>query len=181
MKKQLNRYKFEKISGMMAKEFGKIAKGEEDAYTMLFFPMEGNLLKLHRENPDRSGRRAIEAIHVCLLLVDGYLTDTEYDLNGYRTPENEALVNGLLMSFDPFTNDDVRDAVEEDWDLTSPADLRSYFSDPIRCLLRIEKSIELWTEEGGANGYFNYLEQTIGTAVPRNLKMEYTVMIKPQP
>ena len=149
MKKQLNRYKFEKISNMMTKEFGKIAKGEENAYAMLFAPMEGNLLKLHRENPNRNGRRAIEAIHVCLLLVDGYLTDTEYDLNGYRTPENEAFVNGLLMSFDPFTNDEIREAAAGYWDLTSPSDLRSYFREPVLCLLRIEKSIALWTEEGG--------------------------------
>lgn len=178
MKKQLNRYKFEKISSMMAKEFGKIAKGDEDAYTMLFVPMEGNMLKLNRENPDRNGRRAIEAIHVCLLLIDGYLTDTEYDLNGYRTSENEALVNGLLMSFDPFTNDEIREAVAGQWDLNSPSDLRSYFREPVMCLLRIEKSIELWTEEGGANGYFNYLEQTIGATVPRDKQMNFSVLLK---
>ncbi len=181
MKKQLNRYKFEKISNMMTKEFGKIAKGEENAYAMLFAPMEGNLLKLHRENPNRNGRRAIEAIHVCLLLVDGYLTDTEYDLNGYRTPENEAFVNGLLMSFDPFTNDEVREAAAGYWDLTSPSDLRSYFREPVLCLLRIEKSIALWTEEGGANGYFAYLEQTIGAVTPRDLKMNFSVQVKQQP
>lgn len=49
MKKQLNRYKFDKISNMMAKEFGKIERGKEDDYNIIFAPMEGNLLKLHRE------------------------------------------------------------------------------------------------------------------------------------
>ena len=29
MKKQLNRYKFDKISNMMAKEFGKIERGKD--------------------------------------------------------------------------------------------------------------------------------------------------------
>ena len=178
MKKQLNRYKFEKISNMMTKEFGKIAKGEENAYAMLFAPLEGILLKLHRENPDRNGRRAIEAIHVCLLLVDGYLTDTEYDLNGYRTPENEAFVTGLLMSFDPFTNDEVKAAASGYWDFTSPSDLRAYFQVPVICLLRLEKSIETWTKNMGTNGYFDFLEQTIGATVAGDLKMNYSFMVK---
>lgn len=178
MKKQLNRYKFDKISGMMSKEFGKIEKGREDDYDMLFAPMEGNLLKLHRENGERNGRRAIEAIHVCLLLIDGYLTDTEYDLNGYRTPENEAFVTGLLMSFDPFTNEEVKAAASEYWDLASPSDLRLYFQTPVLCLLRIEKSIELWTKNMGVNGYFDFLEQTIGSIVSKDQKMNYTVMVK---
>lgn len=178
MKKQLNRYKFDKISGMMSKEFGKIEKGREDDYDMLFAPMEGNLLKLHRENGERNGRRAIEAIHVCLLLIDGYLTDTEYDLNGYRTPENEAFVTGLLMSFDPFTNEEVKEVASEYWDLASPSDLRSYFQTPVLCLLRIEKSIELWTKNMGVNGYFDFLEQTIGSIVSKDQKMNYTVMVK---
>lgn len=178
MKKQLNRYKFDKISGMMTKQFGKIEKGRENDYDMLFAPMEGNLLKLHRENEERNGRMAIEAIHVCLLLIDGYLTDTEYDLNGYRTPENEALVNGLLMSFDPFTNEEVKAAASKYWDLSSPEDLRSYFQTPVVCLLRIEKSVEMWTKNGGANEYFNFLEQTIGSIVTRDQKMNYAVLVK---
>jgi len=38
----------------------------------MLFPMEGNLLKIHRQNEKRNGRRVIEAIHICLLTVDGY-------------------------------------------------------------------------------------------------------------
>ena len=178
MKKQLNRYKFDKISNMMAKEFGKIEEGKEDEYNMIFAPMEGNLLKMHRENEKRNGRVAIEAIHVCLLLIDGYLTDTEYDLNGYRTPENEAFVTGLLMSFDPFTNDEVKAAASGYWDFTSPSDLRAYFQVPVICLLRLEKSIETWTKNMGTNGYFDFLEQTIGATVAGDLKMNYSFMVK---
>lgn len=178
MKKQLNRYKFDKISGMMSKQFGKIEKGRENDYDMLFAPMEGNLLKLHRENGERNGRPAIEAIHVCLLLIDGYLTDTEYDLNGYRTPDNEAFVTGLLMSFDPFTNEEVKAAASKYWDLETPSGLRSYFQAPVVCLLRIEKTIDLWTKNRGPNGYFDFLEQTIGSIVSRDQKMNYAVLVK---
>ena len=77
--------------------------------------------------------------------------------------------------------DRIREAAAGYWDLTSPSDLRSYFREPVLCLLRIEKSIALWTEEGGANGYFAYLEQTIGAVIPRDLKMNFSVQVKQQP
>jgi len=35
----------------------------------MLFPMEGNLLKIHRQNEKRNGRRVIEGIHICLLTV----------------------------------------------------------------------------------------------------------------
>lgn len=44
-------YQFEKIYSQMEREFGKIRKGEEETYAMLLLPMEGNVLKIHREFP----------------------------------------------------------------------------------------------------------------------------------
>ena len=35
-------YQFERIYSQMEKEFGKIRKGEEEVYSMLFLPLEGN-------------------------------------------------------------------------------------------------------------------------------------------
>jgi len=37
-----------------------------------------------------------------------------------------------------------------------------YYKTLIKCLLRIEKSIDLWTKELGINGYFTFLENTFG-------------------
>lgn len=176
MKRQLNRYKFDKISSTMGKEFGTIRPGEEDFYDMLFRPMEGNLLKLHREDPKRNGRRVIEAIHICLLTIDGYLTGTEYDFGSFLDDGNRDFVRGLLMSFDPFTNDEIKAVVEEWRNLESPDELRSYFKEPVMCLLRIEKSIENWSREYGANGYFDFLESVMGQDVPRDLKMNFSVL-----
>lgn len=177
MEKKLNRYQFDKISSTMAKEYGKIKSGEEDLYSMILISMEGNLLKLHRADEKRDGRSAGEAIHICLLRIEEYLTDWEYDLTAFLTPENESLARGLMMSFDPFTNDEVRAVVEQYYDLGAVEELKSYYQVPIRCLLRIEKSIELWTKNCGSNGYFNFLESNIGTLVERDQKMNFSVQM----
>ena len=46
----------------MEREFGKIRNGEEETYAMLLLPMEGNVLKIHREFPESNSRRLREAI-----------------------------------------------------------------------------------------------------------------------
>ena len=46
----------------------------------MLFPMEGNLLKIHRQNEKRNGRRVIEGIHICLLTV---ARDLELDYSVY--------------------------------------------------------------------------------------------------
>lgn len=177
-KKKLDRYNFDKISGRMSQKFGTIPKGEEDAYTMLFFPMESNMLKLHREDARRDSRKAIEAIHICLLAVNGYLNDIEYDFGIFLSAENEALAKGLLMGFDPFTNEEIREALKDIYDLDSKEELETYFKEPVMCLLRLEKSIEMWLKARGNNGYFQYIEDLMGDTVKRDLEMNYAVLSK---
>lgn len=177
-KKKLDRYNFDKISGRMSQKFGTIPKGEEDAYMMLLFPMESNMLKLHREDARRDSRKAIEAVHICLLTVNGYLNDIEYDFGIFLSAENEALAKGLLMSFDPFTNEEIREALKDIYDLDSKEELETYFKEPVMCLLRLEKSIEMWLKARGNNGYFQYIEDLMGDTVKRDLEMNYAVLSK---
>lgn len=165
MKKKINRYNFDRISSRMSQKFGTIKKGDEEDHALLLLPMESNMLKLHRENGKRDSRRAIEAIHICLLTIDGYLTDTEYEFGNLMSEENEALAKGLLMSFDPFTNEEIREALDENYDLDSKEDLERYFQEPVKCLLRLEKSIEMWNKVRGNDGYFNYIEDLMGDTI----------------
>ena len=55
----------------MEREFGKIRKGEEETYAMLLLPMEGNVLKIHREFPESNSRRLREAIALALFDIKG--------------------------------------------------------------------------------------------------------------
>ena len=121
----------------MVQRFGSIKKGEEDSHFPLMFPMESNLLKLHREDEKRDSRRAIEAIHICLLTIDGYLREINYDLGAFLSEENQALAHGLLMSFDPFTNPEIREVLEGS-DLDSGEAMEAYYEEPVKCLLRLE-------------------------------------------
>lgn len=176
MKKvMVDAYKLEKISSRMAKEFGTIPKGEEEFHAFMLHPMESNLLKLHRQNPNRNGRHALEAIQMSLLTVDGYLREIEYDYDRFAGPENQAFLQGLLMSFDPYTNQEIHEIVIKN----DPAfDAREYFKLPVKCLLRIEKSVDLWTGEWGRNGYFEFIEQQMGHLVEPDGKMNFSVPMK---
>ncbi|WP_051534212.1 hypothetical protein [Desulfitibacter alkalitolerans] len=178
MKKHVDYYKLERISSRMAKEFGTIPKGDEEEYSFLLYPMEGNLLKLHRKDSLRNGRHAIDAIHMCLLKIDGYINGIEYDYDRFVTDENKAFLEGLLASFDPFTNQEIFTIANKTYDLNTSGDLKKYFETPVKCLLRIEKSIELWTKEFGVNGYFKFIEEQMGHLVKKDEKMNYALMLK---
>ena len=174
MEKKIKRYDFDRISGRMAQRFGSIRRGEEDAHTLTLFCMESNLLKLHREDKKRDSRRAVEAIHICLLTIDGYLTDTTYDMDAFLSEENKAMAHGLLMSFDPFTNEEIKHALGEERFGSADA-MESYFEEPVKCLLRLEKSVEMWLKARGQDGYFQYIEDLMGDIVKKDTKMEFAV------
>lgn len=178
MEVKVSQYQFDRIGSQMEREFGKIRKGEEDAHMMMLFPMEGNMLKVHRAHPESNGRRAIEAIVITLFQIQSYLSDDEYNLDSFRSAENERLVQALLMAFDPFTNRDIRTALEKaSFDLSSTEALKELYGEPVRCLLKIKDSVELWSRERGQDGYFRFIENTIGTTVKRDQKMDFTVEV----
>jgi hypothetical protein len=157
----------------MKKDFGTIPNGHEEEYTFILSVMEGNLLKLHRQDPARTGRQALTAIKMPLLTVNGYIRQVENNFSSHVPPENQALLHGLLMSFDPFTNEEVHEGVMDEG---GSFDAKKYFAVPIKCLLRIEKSIEFWTKESGPNGYFTFIEHNMGKLVGQDDKMNFTIL-----
>lgn len=66
---KVNSYQLEKISSQMERTYGKIRKGDEDAHSMILFPLEGNALKAHRKNPAANSYRLKEAISVVLFRI----------------------------------------------------------------------------------------------------------------
>ncbi|MEX2459837.1 MAG: hypothetical protein WD469_00820 [Paenibacillaceae bacterium] len=168
-------YKQHKISSTMTKAFGTIPKNHEEFYAFMLSSMEGNMLKLHRQNAERSGRHANDAIQMALLTIDGYLRQIEYDFSRFVTPENQVLLQGLLMSFDPYTNQEIGELVKIN---DHGFDTKEYFGDPIKCLLRIQKSIQLWNEEWGKNGYFIFIERELGQLVEWDEKMNFSIPFK---
>ena len=110
-------YQFERIYSQMEKEFGKIKKGNEEAFGMLLLPMEGNALKIYWSNPSSNSRRLREAIALVLFDIKSCYTGEKYDLKSFRNKDNEKLEKALLMAFDPFTNEEIQKVIGKEMDL----------------------------------------------------------------
>jgi hypothetical protein len=160
----------------MAKKFGTIEKYLEGRYIDILFPIESNLLRASRKSGINSGKRAVEAVHICLFMIDGYLNQMEYDLDPYISDTNKPFLTAILMCCDPFTNEYLKPLAKEKCDIHSKEGLHDYFEAPIKCLLRIEKSIMLWTKEQGGTGYFDFLEEQIGKIVTDDNKIDCVVV-----
>lgn len=168
----MQRYQFERIYSQMEKEFGKIKKGEEEVYAMLLFPMESNALKVYRANPKSNSRRMREAIALVLYDIKGRYMNETYDVAVFRDEDNSHLEKALLMAFDPFTNDEIKMVLG---DQLKPEQLREYYKKPIICLLRIKDSIDTWEKQAGANGYFEFIEQYMGSQI-NGSEMKFSVL-----
>ena len=172
----MQQYQFEKIYSQMEKEFGKIDKGEEEFHTMMFFTIESNLLKIHRQYPTSNSRRLKEAIALALFDIKSRCTNESFELDAFRNEENERLEQAVLMAFVPFTNEEIRTFIndETDIDLTDPDTLHGLYTEAVLCLLRIRESVETWEKRMGSNGYFEFAESYMGPQVEGD-EMAYTV------
>jgi len=160
----------------MQREFGQIRKGTENDYIALLLPMESNLLKTSRNISCTNGRRASEAVQICLLKVKERLDQTVYDCSSIITEESASFTQALLMSFDPFTNPVILKFIKKKYDLSSKEGSRTYYAIPIKCLLKIKSSIDFWTKEYGASGYFDFIDGQFGSQVRNNSKMDFGYM-----
>lgn len=154
----------------MEREFGKIRKGEEETYAMLLLPMEGNVLKIHREFPESNSRRLREAIALALFDIKGNYSREKYDTDNFRNKENERLEKALLTAFDPYTNNEIMELLKEQFqmDLLSQEQVKEYYKFPVMCLLRIKESIDTWEKRSGSDGYFDFIEGYMGKEIKGN-------------
>lgn len=149
-------YQFERIYSQMEKEFGKIKKGNEEEYMMQLSMLEGNVLKIHREDPNANSRRLREAIALVLFDIKSHYTNNVYDIEDFRNEENEKLEKALLEVFDPFSNEEIKENIGND---LKEEQLFEYYRVWVLCLLRIKESIDTWEKRMGSNGYFLFIEQ----------------------
>jgi len=170
-------YQFEKIYTQMEKEFGKIRKGEEEVYSMLLLPLEGNVLKIHREFPLSNSRRLREAIALVLFYVKGKYNGEMIDTEKFRNEDNEKLEKALLMAFDPYTNEKIMELIvqQKETDKKTQDMLKGYYKLPVMCLLRIKDSIDTWEKQSGSDGYFDFIESYMGSQI-KGSEMNYTIM-----
>lgn len=178
----MNNYQFEKIFSVVGKEIGKFAEGEQEPYTQVFFAIDSNCMKVHRAFPASNGRRLEEALALALHEIRGRYTATEPDVSSFRNEDNERLEHAILMAVDPYTNPDImelltpRDVREtgKPWEPAAEK-LRAFYEIPVKCLLRIKKSVDLWQGELGPDGYFDFMEHCMGELVPEDDQMDFAI------
>ncbi len=151
-------YQFEKIYSEMAKEFGKIKKGDEGQYEEALYAFEFNVLGVYRKNPKSNSRRLREAIALALFDVKMRCTGETIDIEKFRNEDNEKLEKALLMTFDPLSNIKIMNEVKHKFKNATKEELIEFYTVPVMCMLRIKDSIDMWEKENGANGYFEFLQ-----------------------
>lgn len=166
----------------MEQRYGRIHKGDEEVHAMMMFPMESNLLKVHRKYPESNSRRLKEAICLVFHRINGYLTGEQADVGGFESPENTRLRDAILYSFDPFTSEEVKEALNADpeFDLSDKSTLEKYFKEPVQCVRRIYESVETWEKKSGSNGYFEFIEGYMGSKIDNDDKMTFSIMMDPK-
>ena len=174
-------YQFERIFSQMEKEFGKIKTGLEEHHAMMLLPLEGNALKVHRQYPSSNSRSLSEAIALVLFGIKERYTGQIFNTDSFRNEHNNRLEIALLMAFDPFTNEEIKELITSqiNIDLTNLDELRDYYVEPIQCLLRIKDSIDNWLKHNGSNGYFDFIEQFMGSKI-QGEEMQFSVLISKQ-
>ena len=175
----MNQNQFEMILRRMDQRYGHMHKGDEGAYAIMLFPMESNLLKIHRKYPESNSRRLKEAICLVLHRVNGYLTGDQADVKNFESQENVRLRDALLYAFDPFINGEVKEALSENTeiDLNDKNSLEKYFKEPVQCIQRIYESVLTWEKQSGSNGYFEFIEGYMGAKIDNDDKMNFSVVV----
>lgn len=165
---KINRYKFDNVAVQMKKEVGSIKKGDEGAYEFELFVIEREIVKFYLKNRNINDLRVIEAIKICLLKIKGYFLGTIYNYSGFTEPVSIEFADRLIKTFDPFENEEIYSSCKTLYDFHSKEGLREYLEIPAKCFIRILESVELWTKEGGKQGYLDFISGQIGQAVDVN-------------
>jgi len=174
-------YQFERIFSQMEKECGKVKSGQEEHHAMILLPLEGNALKVHRKNPSSNSRSLSEAIALVLFAIKERYTGQTFNTDSFRDDHNSRLEKALLMAFDPFTNEEIKELItsQTSIDLSNHDELHDYYVEPIRCLLRIKDSIDTWIKHNGSNEYFDFVEQFMGSKIHGD-EMKFSIKINKQ-
>lgn len=175
----MNQYQFDQITRRMERRYGKIKKGTEEDYTVLFFTIEGNMLSAHRNHPEANGRRAREAVMLALHFIEGRITGEEKELSAFENKENLLLLDAILYAIDPMSSEKgmekFREADGDEDKLGDKSYLEQMFHLPALCLLRLIESIDLWTRKMGPDGYFNFMEGNIGSQVSDDMNVCFSL------
>lgn len=172
----MNEYQFNQVAKRMSNRYGHISHGDEMQHNMTLTPIELNAMKAHREDPSINGYRMIEGIMLVLHEIERRLGINDNDVSRFENEGNLKIKHALLMAFDPFENEKIK-IITKNIDWSNLDNLRDYYAEPIRCLIRIKESAEKWTKHYGQEGYFTFLEGTLSELYPDDNEYVFAIAI----
>jgi hypothetical protein len=179
LKITLNAYKLSKMGDNLKKQLGvAVPKEFSPIYPNMQYPMDCNILKANKKHQINDSRPLAEAFDICFAIIDGYINQCEYDLEPFYTPKNRPFVEAILQTIDPFTNQNLKDAIEHyGGDLNSNEYVKKFFKHPVVSMLLTKKSVRTWIEMSGRNGYIEYMS---GVAKQKDVdRKEWTFAVIP--
>ena len=169
---EINGYKFDKIVLKMQKKFGTITEREEDKFNYELCTLEIHILQQHMEKQLKD-RQVIEALKLVLFKVEGYINDEKYEFEQLIDRESMELAEIIAKLFIPFEDKILEAELIKIYDLCSEADLVKLFELPVKCILKIVKSVERWSKWNGSNGYLIFINDQFGTLLNQMDTFEY--------
>lgn len=157
----VNRYQFDKIVQVMKNEIGSIRKGRESEYEGELRILEQFLYESYPKY-HVNGRQLSEIMKVVLWDIKSYMEHTEYDYSKWMEDLYREYADEIETLFLPDKNKRLENILRISPDSMSSEERKEYLKLPAKCIIRVLESIEMWTKERGADGYYNFIEEFFG-------------------
>lgn len=157
---KINRYQFDSIVSKTKKEIQPIRRGEENGiYFEYLALLEIRMHQFHSEL-NINGRQAKEILQLVLCDIKSISGQQEYDCSKWIEDGYRSCADVIEALFLPEKNPDLRVQLRENTVLDD-----DYFEFPRKNIIRIHESVDQWTKEFGAYGYFNFISSYIGNEI----------------
>lgn len=169
---EINNYKFDKIVSTLQKKVGNLTENEENRYNYELCTLEMHILQQHMEK-ELMDRQVMEALKLVLFKVEGYLNNVEYEFEQLLDIESVELAEVIARLFIPFEEEILKVELSKKYDLNNKVCLSELFELPVKCILKIMKSVESWRKWSGSNGYLNFIKEQLNQLIGQMDTFEY--------
>lgn len=161
----VNRCQFDGIVSKTKRTITPIMRGEENGiYFEYLALLEIRMYNLHLKH-GLNGRQAKEILQLVLFDIKSITDQQEYDCSKWTEDCYRSCADSIEELFLPEKNPAIKRHLKENVEETD-----EYFEFARKNIIRIYESVEQWTKNFGAEGYFNFISEYIGTEIHSSKK-----------
>lgn len=162
---KVNRYQFDSIVSKTKKEINPISRGQEEEFYFDYLALVEIQVHKFQLKYDLKGRQVMEILRIVLFDIKSILDQQEYDYTNWEEDHYRECADSIETLFLPEKNPDLKNKLKQMLCLT-----KEYFEMARKCIVRVHESVEQWTEDFGADGYFHFIEPFFGTEIQTDLE-----------